>query len=71
MTDSPTETIFHIITQEGHLFAVEMVRPNGACRLIPGFRDIHEADAWIVQTKRLLHSLDPRHRTVARDARGG
>ena len=39
---------------------------KGKCSLIPGFRDKSEADAWIVQTKRMLHELDPTDRVIAR-----
>jgi hypothetical protein len=48
-----------------------MTNLTGKCSLIPGFRDISEADAWIVQTKRMLHELDPRDRVVARTADEG
>ena len=57
---------YRVIPQKGHLFSVEMTNLTGKCSLIPGFRDISEADAWIVQTKRMLHELDPRDRVVAR-----
>ena len=54
------------VPQKGHLFSVEMTKLTGKCSLLPGFRDISEADAWIVQTKRMLHQLDPRDRFTAR-----
>jgi hypothetical protein len=62
---------YRVIPQKGHLFSVEMTNLTGKCSLIPGFRDISEADAWIVQTKRMLHELDPRDRVVARTADEG
>lgn len=62
-------TVFHVLPQKGQLFAVEMINPNGGRRLICDFRNRHEADAWIVQTERMLHSLDPRHRVVPRSGR--
>jgi hypothetical protein len=64
------QATFHVIPQKGHLFTVEMIPPSGARRLIPNFRDKAEADAWIVQTERMLQELDPRHRVIARDRDG-
>jgi hypothetical protein len=60
------EALFHVIPQKGHLFAVEMIPPGGRMRLIPDFRSKGEADAWIVQTKRLLHARDPWHKVPYR-----
>ena len=57
---------YRVIPQKGQLFSVEMTSLKGKCSLISGFRDKSEADAWIVQTKRMLHELDPRDRVVAR-----
>jgi hypothetical protein len=53
---------YRVIPQKGHLFSVEMNNLKGKC----SFRDESEADAWIVQTKRMLHHLDPRDRVIAR-----
>ena len=55
---------YRVIPQKGHLFSVEMNYLKGKCSLIPGFRDKPEADAWIVQTKRMLHELDPTDRVI-------
>ena len=52
--------------EEEHLFSVEMTNRNGKHTTIAGFRDKLEADAWIVQTKRMLHGPDPTDRVVAR-----
>ena len=57
---------YRVVPQKGHLFSVEMDNLSGKCSLIPGFRDKSEADAWIVQTKRMLHGLDPTGRITAR-----
>ena len=57
---------YRVIRQKGHLFSVEMNNLKGKCSLIPGFRDKSEADVWIVQTKRMLHKLDPTDRVLAR-----
>jgi hypothetical protein len=61
-----TEAIYHVVPQRNNLFTVEMTPPNGRLRLIPDFRDHAEADAWIVQTVRMLHRLDPVHKVVPR-----
>jgi len=57
---------YRVIPQKGDLFSVEMNNLKGKCSLIPGFRDKSEADAWIVQTKRMLHDLDPMDRVLTR-----
>jgi hypothetical protein len=57
-----TETVYHVVPQNNSLFAVEMTPPNGRLRLIPDFRDKEDADAWVVQTARLLHGLHPIHK---------
>jgi hypothetical protein len=62
---------YRVIPQKGHLFSVEMTNLTGKCSLIPGFRDKSEADAWIVQTKRMLHELDHRDRVTARTTSEG
>ena len=61
-----TETIYLVVPQKNNLFAVEMTPPNGRRRLIPDFRDRADADAWIVQTARMLHGLDPVHKVQPR-----
>jgi hypothetical protein len=60
---------YRVIPEKGNLFSVEMNNLNGKCSLIPGFRDKSEADAWIVQTKRMLHEPDPTDRIIARKSR--
>jgi hypothetical protein len=57
---------YRVIPEKGHLFSAEMNNLKGKCSLIPGFRDKSEADAWIVQTKRMLRDLDPMDRVLAR-----
>ena len=61
-----TETIYHVVPQKNNLFTVEMTPPNGRLRLIPDFRDKADADAWVVQTARMLHGLDPIHKLAPR-----
>ena len=60
---------YRVISEKGHSFSVEMNNLKGKCSLIPGFRDKSEADAWIVQTKRMLHEPDPTERVIARKSR--
>jgi hypothetical protein len=63
------DTSYRVIPQEGDLFSVEMMLPSGKRRLIPGFRDRSEADAWIIQTAKMLHERDPHHRVTSREAK--
>jgi hypothetical protein len=51
---------------KNNLFIVEMTPPNGRLRLIPDLRNKADADAWIVQTARMLHGLYPTHKVVPR-----
>ena len=64
-----TSMAYRVISEKGHSFSVEMNNLKGKCSLIPGFRDKSEADAWIVQTKRMLHEPDPTERVIARKSR--
>jgi hypothetical protein len=52
---------YRVIPQKGDRYSVEMTSPSGKRSLIPDFRDHAEADAWIVQTMRMLHA-DPREK---------
>jgi hypothetical protein len=61
-----TAMAYRVIPQKGQLYGVEMTSLKGKCTLITGFRDESEAEAWIVQTKRMLHEADPTDRVVAR-----
>ena len=49
---------YRVFIQEDKCYSVEMISPEGKRSIIPDFRDQAEADAWIVQTQRMLH--DPR-----------
>ena len=64
--DEMTETLYQVVPQENCLFAVDMTPPNGRLRRITDFRDKADADAWIVQTERMLHGLDPVNKVVPR-----
>ena len=48
------ETKFLVIRQTNGRVSVEMTKPNGRPRVFPDFRDTSEAEAWIVQTQRLM-----------------
>src|SRR5579863_1867462 len=63
------EALFLVIPQKGRLFAVAMTPNGGRMRLIRDFRSKGEADAWILQTKRLLGSCDPLHKAQNREGR--
>ena len=54
------ETKFLVIRQTNGRVSVEMTKPNGRPRVFPDFRDEAEAEAWIVQTQRLLGIEMPR-----------
>jgi hypothetical protein len=58
---------YRVIPQKGDRYSVEMTSPSGKRSLIPDFRDHAEADAWIVQTMRMLHA-DPREKEPTRKA---
>ena len=60
---------YRVFPEKGIFFSAEMTNRNGKHTTIAGFRDKLEADAWIVQTKRMLHGLDPTDRVEARQTR--
>ena len=53
------DTVYRLIPQKDRRISVEMVKPNGRRRVIPDFVDEAEANAWIVQTQRLIWSAHP------------
>jgi hypothetical protein len=59
-TGAMGETEFQVIRQQDGRVCVEMTKPGGRTRLIPDFRDTSEAEAWIVQTQRLITSGVPK-----------
>jgi hypothetical protein len=63
--DMPRIT-YRVIPQKSERYSVEMIGPTGKRSLIPDFRDQAEANAWIVQTMRMLH--DPRDQIPTRKA---
>lgn len=63
------DTVYKVIAQKDRRISVEMVKPNGQRRLIPDFKDQAEADAWIIQTKRLIRAAHPHAPGVRQVAR--
>jgi hypothetical protein len=57
---------YRVIPQKSERYSVEMISPTGKRSLIEDFRDQAEANAWIVQTMRMLH--DPRDQIPTRKA---
>ena len=50
---------YRLIKQKDHLVSVEMLKPTGRRQIIPDFRDEAEANAWIIQTRRLMQAAHP------------
>jgi hypothetical protein len=53
------DTVYRLIPQKDRRISVEMAKPNGRTRVIPDFTDEAEANAWIIQTKRLIRGAHP------------
>ena len=54
-----TEIVYRVVPRGKAGFDVEMERPGGRKRTVPGFHSEHEAEAWIVQAKRLIRDASP------------
>jgi hypothetical protein len=52
-------TTYRLIPQKSGRVSVEMTKQNGRRRIIPDFRDEAEANAWIIQTQRLIEATNP------------
>ena len=50
---------YGLMRQKDSRISVEMTKPNGRRRIIPDFRDEAEANAWIIQTQRLIEAARP------------
>jgi hypothetical protein len=50
---------YRLINQKDRLVSVEMLKPTGRRQIIPDFRDEAEANAWIIQTRRLMQAVHP------------
>jgi hypothetical protein len=50
---------YRVIRRGKDDFDVEMAKPGGRLKTVPGFRSEHEANAWIVQAKRMIRDAGP------------
>ena len=53
------DTVYRLIGQKDRRISVEMAKPDGRLRVIADFRDKAEAEAWIIQTKRMIRIAHP------------
>lgn len=54
-----TDIAYRVVPRGKTSFDVEMEKPDGRKQTVPGFRSEHEADAWIVQAKRMIRDAGP------------
>jgi hypothetical protein len=54
-----TDASYRVIPRGKSGFDVEIDRPDGRKQTVPGFQSEHEADAWIVQAKRMIREASP------------
>lgn len=54
-----TDISYRVVPRGKNGFDVEMDMSDGRKRTVPGFRSEHEADAWIVQAKRMIRDAGP------------
>lgn len=60
------ESSYRVVPRGDSGFDVEMDRPDGRSKTVPGFRSEHEANAWIVQAKRMIRDAGPWTRLAPR-----
>lgn len=53
------EISYRVVPRGKNGFDVEMEKPGGRKQTVPGFHSEHEADAWIVQAKRMIRDASP------------
>lgn len=53
------DTSYRVVPGAEGSFDVEMAKPNGQAKTATGFGSEHEADAWIVQAKRMKRDAAP------------
>ena len=53
------ENSYHVVSRDKGVFDVEMSKPSGRRTIVPGFRSEHEANAWIIQAKRMIREAGP------------
>jgi hypothetical protein len=54
-----TDISYRVVPRGKSSFDVEMDKPDGRKQTVPGFRSEHEAEAWIVQAKRMIRDAGP------------
>jgi len=54
-----TDISYRVVPRGKSGFDVEMDKPDGRKQTVPGFRSEHEAEAWIVQAKRMIRDASP------------
>jgi hypothetical protein len=54
-----TEISYRVVPRGKSSFDVEMEKPDGRRQTVPGFHSEHEAEAWIVQAKRMIRDAGP------------
>jgi hypothetical protein len=60
------DSSYRVVPRADSGFDVEMGRPDGRTKTVPGFRSEHEANAWIVQAKRMIRDAGPWTRLAPR-----
>ena len=60
---------FNLVRQLDRSFSVSLKTAEGGLKTIDGFDSEHEAQAWVVQTKRMFYEIDPRSRPPSRPDR--
>ncbi len=53
------ETSYNVVPGSQGGFDVQMAKPGGRQTIAPGFGSEHEANAWIVQAKRMKREAAP------------
>ena len=60
------DSSYRVVPRADSGFDVEMGKPDGHTKTVPGFRSEHEANAWIVQAKRMIRDAGPWTRLAPR-----
>jgi hypothetical protein len=54
-----TDASYRVVPRGKSGFDVEIDKPDGRKQTVPGFQSEHEADAWIIQAKRMIREASP------------
>lgn len=54
-----TDISYRVVPKGKGGFDVEIERPGGRKQTVPGFASEHEAEAWIVQARRMIRDANP------------